>query len=330
MAQLVMAIRQAKTTTACVSNYKKNGMRFRNNLSLHPLFDTASNFRYVLGIASDADEGMENAQLLLGARRLVPTTCPVPRAGVSRPLSHEQAMSRSQTVDISHLRYLMALFTSLLCIDNPRRWFSVVVHTPSVFQCYASAHKEDFTLSEMGPSSNLELVYLSSEMARLRGKPLKDCIERIWQGMHDIESATPPKLSLLANQTSDGAFSTLVGQLQGTAQDNDVTVATVQVKVTLATADGSSTASGDCRVGVSLHLSRLSKGTGGLNAVLTHGSFKRRLSADAQSKQVYDRLKQAERYVAERHWLEHVQSERKDLADVRRFTPKGKYAQPNL
>ena len=42
--------------TVCVSNYTKDGTRFRNHLSLHPLADTITGLvQHVIGVLSDAD-----------------------------------------------------------------------------------------------------------------------------------------------------------------------------------------------------------------------------------------------------------------------------------
>ena len=51
ISQIVQAIREGRRTHVCVSNYKKDGTRFRNSLSLHPLFDERGDFRYVVGVA---------------------------------------------------------------------------------------------------------------------------------------------------------------------------------------------------------------------------------------------------------------------------------------
>ena len=38
-----------------LSNYRKDGSRFRNNLSLHPLTDEDGQARFIIGLSSDAD-----------------------------------------------------------------------------------------------------------------------------------------------------------------------------------------------------------------------------------------------------------------------------------
>ena len=101
VAQMVEAIREGRTVHVCISNYRQDGTRFRNSLSLHPLFDDCGDFRYVVGrrgerrcflytslhilpshspsqisVASDANAGKQEAQGLLLVRSLIPTTCP--------------------------------------------------------------------------------------------------------------------------------------------------------------------------------------------------------------------------------------------------------------
>ena len=55
VAQIVQSVRECRSCEVCVSNYRKDGGRFRNALSLHPVRDSSGEYRYVIGLASDAD-----------------------------------------------------------------------------------------------------------------------------------------------------------------------------------------------------------------------------------------------------------------------------------
>ena len=39
ISMMVQAIREGRTAHVCVSNYRQDGTRFRNSLTLHPLYD---------------------------------------------------------------------------------------------------------------------------------------------------------------------------------------------------------------------------------------------------------------------------------------------------
>ena len=58
VAQIVQSVRECRSCEVCVSNYRKDGGRFRNALSLHPVRDSSGEYRYVIGLASDADGDM--------------------------------------------------------------------------------------------------------------------------------------------------------------------------------------------------------------------------------------------------------------------------------
>ena len=61
----------------CVTNYRKDGTRFRN-YSLHPLCDDDGRMRYMIGVASNADAEAGTAEdvIQLNAWELLPTTFP--------------------------------------------------------------------------------------------------------------------------------------------------------------------------------------------------------------------------------------------------------------
>ena len=58
---------------------------------------------------------------------------PLACAQVRMPLTLERAIRHKRT-DTAQLSCSLATFTALLVVDNPHRWFSMAVHTPSVFE----------------------------------------------------------------------------------------------------------------------------------------------------------------------------------------------------
>lgn len=53
--QLVVCLRSERSAQIKITNYKKNGTRFTNLLSLHPVHDWHGSFRYVIALLADAD-----------------------------------------------------------------------------------------------------------------------------------------------------------------------------------------------------------------------------------------------------------------------------------
>ena len=78
VATMVHALRERRACEVVVSNYRKSGGRFRNGLSLHPVFDSDGAYRYVVGIASDVDQcSAGKLKTLALLRRLLPRSFPV-------------------------------------------------------------------------------------------------------------------------------------------------------------------------------------------------------------------------------------------------------------
>ena len=273
VSQMVQAIREGRYVHVCVSNYRKDGSCFRNSLSLHPLFDEYGDFRYMIGVSSDAAAGKQVAQQLTFVRALIPTSCPsVP---IKWPLSlsdakqrQSQSYVRSTSPDHAALQRVFVSFTLILCVDNPYRWFRLAVQSPSVFSLYA-ASATGFELpaatghSPCAPISHHQLVALSAEMAQLQGKALQQKVESVWRLMVGLHEESTP---------------------QAVAQPNGED----------APADTSSNGGSPlCSPNVGHQRERC-------------GS---RASSDVNTKLVHERLQQAERSVAESHWLNHLHSE---------------------
>jgi PAS domain S-box-containing protein len=78
VAELVRSIRERTACVVKITNYRKDGVSFVNELSLHPIFDSRGIYRYVVGVASNASETsapIERA-LLVALRQLIPTHFP--------------------------------------------------------------------------------------------------------------------------------------------------------------------------------------------------------------------------------------------------------------
>ena len=75
VAQLVHAIREQRACQVVLTNYGKGGERFRNGLSLHPVSDSNGEYRYIVGLSSDADsENVERTAQLSLLDQLIPSS----------------------------------------------------------------------------------------------------------------------------------------------------------------------------------------------------------------------------------------------------------------
>ena len=72
--QIVSAIRQAKTTTVRVTNYKKDGTEFVNVLTLHPVHDSTRTYRYSIGLQAEAANDASEGAALEKLRSVLPVT----------------------------------------------------------------------------------------------------------------------------------------------------------------------------------------------------------------------------------------------------------------
>ena len=190
---MVHAIRAERTETVCVSNYRKNGSRFRNNISLHPLRTThGSTVRYIIGLSSDADADAREEQDLQLMRKLVPISCPDPKPKESPQvaLMPSQADSEVESVTGSgqdpHIDDNSIIFTHLLCIESPHRWFGHTIRTPSVMNAYMTSDAQLFVLPSnpdpKSPLTEFQLVRCSVEMQSMDETARNGMIATVWQG----------------------------------------------------------------------------------------------------------------------------------------------------
>ena len=78
LAEISASIRERRSCTVKITNYKKSGETFLNNLSIHPVHDSRGVLRYSIGIISDnACDSAFNRAMLAAVRHLLPTSFPV-------------------------------------------------------------------------------------------------------------------------------------------------------------------------------------------------------------------------------------------------------------
>ena len=106
IAQIVHALRDRRSCSVIVSNYKKSGARFRNALTLHPVSDSDGAYRYVIGLASDADAGSDIMAFMRAALPLLPACFPASfRVHRTTPVLDKRAQDRQYTLAMmSHVR----------------------------------------------------------------------------------------------------------------------------------------------------------------------------------------------------------------------------------
>jgi PAS domain S-box-containing protein len=96
---MVSSIRSSKATTIRVTNYKQNGSAFVNVLTLHPVLDSAGEYRYSVGILSDAAAASSEGAALETLRAALPTTFEAslqPRAFDTALTKVDEAAQRKQ------------------------------------------------------------------------------------------------------------------------------------------------------------------------------------------------------------------------------------------
>ena len=81
------AIQREVQETLRVTNYRKDGSAFRNNLTLHPVHDVAGTYRYSIGVLSDAAQEEHESAALAKLRSSLPTM-----------IDHLQSMLADETV----------------------------------------------------------------------------------------------------------------------------------------------------------------------------------------------------------------------------------------
>ena len=313
IAACVKAIRSHQSGTMCLSNYRRDGSRFRHNLSLHPISDQSGELRYMLGVSADSDAEPQVASMLDVVRRLIPKVCPVSERVL--PLSLSRAVRIGKRGDFNVLRNTVAYFTSLICLDEPQRWFALVVRSPSVFNIYSAEYENLFKLPEDRNDyelSSLQLVRLASDIFRLKGDPSKRLVDRVWQTIQ-AKKARLRQLEALPeviSEASEDSFKKAdISSQDGLSDDHNLTILPTPL-----TEDSLDRAVTPGRLRRQPYIS-LDEGYDSKEG--TPDQQRRQVMADgvdgidATARIVHERLKQVERLVAEDHWLEYLKMEMK-------------------
>ena len=217
VSRMVQAIRESRGTLVCVSNYRKDGTRFRHSLSLHPLCDEFGMPRYMISVGRDADEVTDDPDpdrsrsVIQTVRRLIPKSFPL--ASEPKPLSLENALRLKRDFDHDHLNNLMALFTGLICHDNPYRSLCASVRSPSVFNHYTTAHQASGVFDRKEEDTcltNLQLMKHIAEMAQLEGPKLQEQVDRLWDQLRSQPSPSEPTLETPSQAEALGSEGALI------------------------------------------------------------------------------------------------------------------------
>ena len=73
LAALITAIRTYSPLRLAISNARKDGSRFVNDLSVHPIFDTNGACRFLIGVLADAANSATEAASLQALRQALPS-----------------------------------------------------------------------------------------------------------------------------------------------------------------------------------------------------------------------------------------------------------------
>lgn len=157
---MVKAIRTSKQTTLRITNYRQDGTAFTNVLTLHPVHDSTGEYRYSMGIQSNAaDQGSEGAKLEV-LRRMLPTTFDA--AMQPRERNYNELTKVDTEAQKKQWRSSLAKFTRLVWSLDWERALKTLVSQPQQVALFGR------WLSTEAPSDamQLELVVLASELQK--------------------------------------------------------------------------------------------------------------------------------------------------------------------
>ena len=131
IAELVSSIRNCQPCLVHVTNYKKDGTAFVNELSHHPVCDSRGVYRYVIGVASDANESTSVQRAMLAAvRQLLPTEFPA--SLVARSERQVQAFDLLNSTH-QYQETLQAL-ARVVCLDDMTKSMETILRHPVAAQ----------------------------------------------------------------------------------------------------------------------------------------------------------------------------------------------------
>ena len=139
-------------------------------------------------------------------RKLVPNRCPD-----NSPSAHEPLREYPFTEIHSLLTAAMAIFTGLLCVESPTRWFSLAAKTPEVINAYFTSHGKLFEIPKDPKTrlSDYQLVRHSVDIRSLEGTARQLRFEAVWQGVARVEHSMGlgPDILRLLRSSGTGSVS---------------------------------------------------------------------------------------------------------------------------
>jgi len=138
VAEMIRAVRNAEDAVIHVTNYRKDGTRFTNELSLTPVLDSNDAYRYSIGVISALEGRCAAEERAVGAlRELLPRRMPAVFEDAPEAGDMEEAASAKllqyQTSMIKFTKLLWALdteasFAKLMRTHDAREAFSAYLH----------------------------------------------------------------------------------------------------------------------------------------------------------------------------------------------------------
>jgi len=156
---MVDAIRTAACTTVALTNYRRDGSTFMNQVTLVPVLDSAGAYRYNIGLLADSADCDEAALLLL--RSCLPRSLHVN----AQPPTFDPRL-REATDKQQHAQYAKCIvdFTRIRWMDDIERTFRLLVSYDSVVRMTTLAQMAACTFSE-SPEDLPQLNLLAEMMA---------------------------------------------------------------------------------------------------------------------------------------------------------------------
>ena len=156
---MVTSIRSAKPATVRCTNYRKDGSEFLNMLTLHPVHDSESDYRYSIGILSDSAKAAHEGASLEKLRGLLPHTFDA----AAQPKKFTVAMTRvDEAAQRKQWKSSLAKFTRLLWSMDWEGSLRTLIANPQALSFFGRWLQSE----SPAESTKLELVVLFAELAR--------------------------------------------------------------------------------------------------------------------------------------------------------------------
>ena len=227
---MVSSIRSAKPTTVKVTNYRQDGSEFVNALTLSPVHDSASEYRYSIGILSDVAKASHEGAALEKLRSALPKSFDA----VLQPRAFSKALTMvDQEAQRKQWKSSLAKFTRLLWSMDWEGSLRSLVSQPGQIGVFGK-----WLSTEMPEAAvQLELIALLSQLSQMppdqQMQQVKALCERYLGssppsaevGMQALGQAATQALSTLASEAfpkfvQSKACLPLVEQLLGASGDS--------------------------------------------------------------------------------------------------------------